>query len=213
MYEEYMQSFLNYPVNGYRNTYDQIAENYPYSYSNQNRLDYHYHPNFNYVQNRNSMQMSELENCYPEIYKVVYPMVKKVCLQNSRSVVSKEVVDSMVEEVYSNLETNDAVELNITVNNEVRNGISSENKENRGEERESKEEKRQIRRNTGLNDLIRILILRELLGRPGCIGPNCNQRPRPPRPPRPNPGPWNRPPFPRYDFEEMEQGGSQYFGG
>lgn len=193
MYEEYMQNFFNEPFYGYRNTYDQMVENYPYSYSNQNMLGYQYNSNPNFAQNRNSMPMSELESCYPEIYKVVYPMVKKVCLQNNRGIFNKEMIDSMVEEVYSNLETNDATYLNITLNNEVRTETSSQGKENRNkvETADNKEENRQIRRNTGLNDLIRILILRELLGRPGCIGPNCNPRPRPPYPPRP-PRPWNR---------------------
>jgi hypothetical protein len=207
MYEEYMQNFLNYPVNGYRNTYDQMVENYPYSYSSQNMFEYDYNQNWNDMQNRNSMQIDELESCYPEIYKVVYPMVRKVCMQNTRGF-SRDTIDSMVEEVYSNIESNDAIELNITLNNDVRGETSSENSENR----ESKVENRQIRRNSGLNDLIRILILRELLGRPGCFGPNCRPGPRPPRPPFPGPGPrpprpprpGGRPPFPRYDFGEME---------
>lgn len=207
MYEEYMQNFLNYPANGYRNTYDQMVENYPYSYSSQNMFDYDYNSDWYGVQNRNSMQADELESCYPEIYKVVYPMVRKVCMQNTRGF-TRDAVDRMVEEVYSNIESNDAIELNITLNNNVRGETSSES----AESRESKGESRQIRRNNLLNDLIRILILRELLGRPGCIGPNCIPGMRPPRPPFPGPGPrpprpprpGGRPPFPRYDFGEME---------
>lgn len=202
MYEEYMQNFFNYPMNdGYKNTYEQggyyncgvncnqgydfnRVEDYPYSYNNQN---------YNYIQNyqnrNNNMEMQELENYYPEIYKVLYPMVKKVCAKNNRNY-GKETIDRMVEEVYSNIEANDATMISITLNNDVR-GVSkerdNEEKENRDE---VKEEKRQIRRNSGLNDLIRILILRELLGRPGgCFGPNCRPgfrpNPRPPMPPRP----------------------------
>ena len=72
-------------------------------------------------------------------------------------------------------------------------------------------------RNTGLNDLIRILLLRELLGRPGFPGfPGGRPpRPRPPRPPmrppmRPPIGPPPRPqprpgaPFNRNDFGQFE---------
>lgn len=179
MYEEYMQNFLNYPVNGYQGTYDQMVEDYPYSYSNQNMFGYNYVPRSYPIQNRNSMTNNELESYYPEIYKVVYPMVRKVCSQNNRGI-SKESIDSMVDEVCNNVETNEGIELNITLNNEVRGEKTSE----------KKEENRQVRRDSGLNDLIRILILRELIGRPGCIGANCNPRPRPPFPPRPNPGPW-----------------------
>lgn len=191
MYEEYMQNFLNYPGDGYSNTYDQEADNYLYRYNNQNLYGYNYYsPSYN----RSSMPNHELENEYPEIYKIVYPMVRKVCSQNNRGV-NKEAIDSMVNEVYQNIEANDGTMLNITLNNEVRGEKTSE-------KREEKEENRQMGRNNLLNDLIRILILRELMGRPGCIGANCNPRPRP-RPPRPNP--WQRPPFPRYDFGEMDQ--------
>lgn len=193
MYEEYMQDFFNYPVNGYRNTYDQMVENYPYSYSEQNMFGYNYNPSPYNIQNRDTMQEAEIEDYYPEIYKIVYPMVRKVCSQNNRGI-SKDVIDSMVEEVYSNIETNEATRLNITLNNDVR-GESNSIYENRDDDGEN----RQIRRNNLLNDLIRILVLRELIRRPGCIGPNCNPRPRP-RPPRPNP--WQRPPFIRYDFGE-----------
>ena len=69
-------------------------------------------------------------------------------------------------------------------------------------------------RNTGLNDLIRILLLRELIGRPGFPGfrpprPPPPPPPRPPRPPmRPPMGPGPRPPRPRGDMSEYNR---QYF--
>ena len=202
MYEEYMQNFLNYPIGGYRNTYEQYSpENYGMNYEPRyfemvDNYPYGYNPNYisgnnpNY-QNRNMAQ--ELEDCYPEIYKIVYPMVRKVCSKNNYRGYSKAEVDRMVEEVYNSLEANDAIELNITLNNDVR---GNNKEETLSKENEDRGEKRQIRRNNGLNDLIRILILRELLGRPGCIGPNCRpgMNPRPPMPPRPP-----RPPFPRYE--------------
>ena len=84
------------------------------------------YPNMN-SQNMNMMQANELENCYPEIYKVVYPMVKKVCMK-CRSIPNPRMIDDMVEEVCNNLETNDRVELNITVNNEVRKDQNVENR-------------------------------------------------------------------------------------
>ena len=206
MYEEYMQNFFNYPIGGYRNTYEQYAQdgcgiNYEprYGFEMVENYPYSYNPNYiqgntqNY-QNRNTSQ--ELEDLYPEIYKIVYPMVRKVCAKNNYRGYSKNEVDRMVEEVYSNIEVNDAVELNITLNNDVRGTSKDNNSEKDARENENRGEKRQIRRNSGLNDLIRILILRELLGRPGCFGPNCRPGigPRPPMPPRPP-----RPPFPRYE--------------
>ena len=176
MYEDYMQNFMNYPCTGcMQNTYDINMENYPY-------------PNMmGYMNTRNTMTLSDMENCYPEIYKIVYPMVKKVCLRVNGPI-NREMIDDMVEEVCSNLETNDRVELNITVNNDLKNDMTVENRET---------ENREPRRNSGLNDLVRILVLRELLGRP-----NFNPGPGP----RPGPGgrppqmPWQRPPYPRYEF-------------
>lgn len=207
MYEEYMQNFLNYPINGYGNTYEQygcencgmnyepryeydMVENYPYSYNSSN---------YNYIQGRiqnfqNRNMAQELEEYYPEIYKIVYPMVKKVCAKNNR-VYGKEAIDRMVEEVYSNIEADDAVRLNITLNNEVRGETNTSSSDFEGEDDSNRSETRQIqsRRNNILNDLIRILILRELLRRPMCIGPNCRPGFGPgfPRPGRPN--------FPRYE--------------
>ena len=63
--------------------------------------------------------------------------------------------------------------------------------------------------NSGLRDLVKILLIRELLNRPRPFPPRPPVRPpmppgpgtRPPRPPmRPPFGPGGRPPFPR-DFE------------
>ena len=132
-----------------------MVQNYPYSY-----------------QTREVNQAQDLEKYYPEIYKIVYPMVRKVCMKNNRYY-EKDVIDEMVEEVYRNIqESEDAVELNITLNNDVR-GESKEESAKEDRNKNEIEEKRQVRRNNGLNDLIRILILRELIGRPGCMGPNC----------------------------------------
>ena len=95
--------------------------------------------------------------------------------------------------------------------------IENRNKENKESVSVTKKveatEDTQIRRNTNLNDLIRILILRELLGRPGFPGFSGGRppRPRPPRPPmRPPMGPPQRPQprpgmgFNRQDFCQYE---------
>lgn len=183
----------------------------------------------------------DLEECYPELYRLLYPMVQKVCMKCTRSL-SRNVIDEMVEEVYSNFvgDEGEITQININLSNEVRsskdnvgsskdisknnltssknlpmdNVRSTTNKSNtvvttsstqprldRSTDRKS--EDRQVgQRNSVLNDLIRILILRELLGRPG-----GNFRPpfgRPPqRPPhnRPNdniPNFPNSPNFPNF---------------
>ena len=41
---------------------------------------------------------TDLESLYPEIYKIVYPMVKKVCMQKTKPI-SEEMLDDMVNEI------------------------------------------------------------------------------------------------------------------
>lgn len=152
IYEEYMRSVLGYQP---MNTYNMYYDNWEI-------------PNMNAM---NTIQIQELENCYPDIYRIVYPMIQNACNQNTRSI-TRELIDSMTDEIYYALEDKEMLE-------------------NRN--KEEKIEDRQIRRNTNLNDLIRILIIRELFGRPGFPG-GRPPRPRPPRPPmRPPMGPPARP--------------------
>lgn len=113
----------------------------------------------------------DLEKLYPEIYVKLYPTVCKKCSQCTDKF-DEEILERMTNEVYD------------TIYVEVR-----------------KDEKRETRqRDNALRDLIKILILRELIGsgfprppRPPFPGPG----PRPPHPPFPGPGPRPpRPPFP-----------------
>lgn len=153
IYEEYMRSVLGYqPMNTYNLDYDNWD-----------------------MSNMNVIQMQEIENCYPDIYRIVYPMIQNACNKNTRPI-TRELIDTMTDEIYLALE-------------------DKEMQENRN--KQEKTEDRQIRRNTNLNDLIRILIIRELLGRPGFPG-GRPPRPRPPRPPmRPPIPPVGPPPRPQ----------------
>lgn len=110
----------------------------------------------------------DLEECYPDLYRKIYPMISKEC-QNINSPVNEQMIETMTQRVYQSIE----IDLKI----ETKNQRAVEDRQFSG-------------RNSTLRDLIRILIIRELLrGRfPG----------RPPFPPRPRP-PFpggGRPPFP-----------------
>ena len=123
-----------------------------------------------YFQTQNQNYNLDLEQFYPDLYRLIYPMVQTACMRNTKPL-TKECIDEMVKEIYDNF-----VHDNENVSNEVRNSKSVS---------KSTVETRQS--NFVLNDLIRILLIRELLRRPG------NVFPRPPsRPPFPGPG---RPPF------------------
>ena len=193
MYEDYMQNLMGVPFRQYQNTYDEQDFNPYWNY---------YSEDYRGRQFQNQMSCEELENCYPEIYNIVYPMVRKACMSNTLPI-TQTVIDNMVNQISSTIEGNEFIELNINLDNEVNQNRDSNQKDNnfRAEVQNRSCDDgncdRQIRRNPVLNDLIRILILRELLGRPG-------NRPgqRPPFPPnRPGPRPpfpGGRPPMPRY---------------
>ena len=164
-YEEYMRSVLGYsqiPDNIYTNTYDNYY--YDIDYTDNNEL---------------------LESMYPEIYKIVYPMICKSCRQNENREITSALIDRMTEEIYLNMEPEEKQnsviqQRTILKNGDVRNPNAKE-PETRGESRQNE--------NNMLRNLIKILILREF-GRPN------RPRPRPPqRPPQIQPRPPMRPPF------------------
>ena len=169
-YEDYMRNVLGcspYVPNDY--TYTDEQEDI-YNYSN------------------DMMQMQptqDLSSFYPEIYRITYPMVCKVCNVNINRELTKELLEQMIDEIYKIVEpeeepvTRTAPPLK---NGDVRNPNSKEPEPVRKETRQT---------NFLLRDLIRILLLREW-GRPS--------RPpvRPPFPPggRPPMGPGMQPPRP-----------------
>lgn len=170
-YEDYIRSILGYP--NYNNN---TCEN---NYQIMQTSDF-----------RNNERDRKLEGCYPEIYKVVYPMVNKACSNNTKAI-TPDLVDELTEEIYLAIENDNTINININLTNEVqttenRNVSNHVKHVKKEEEKETRRENRQFR-NKGLQDLIRILLIRELLGRPG--GGAENHQPMPPqRPPM-------RPPF------------------
>lgn len=169
VYEEYMRSVLGYqPMNSY-NTSNMNYDNWEM-------------PNF---------QNEELEECYPDIYRIVYPMIQKACTENARPL-TRELIDSMTDEIYFAIEDKDMTE----------NRSESEKKSKSAESTESRQTSF---RNPTLRDIIRILLLREFLGRPGFPG-GRPPRPRPPRPPmRPPMGPPRPQPRPGMGFNRYGQ--------
>ncbi len=198
-YEDYMRSILGYPI--------QLSNTNMSTYNNSANINYEY-------VTQTPRYSSEILDLYPEIYKILNPMVCKICESNTKPI-TRELVEQMTDEIYLNLESdpasleNDDV-VNVRVNlppeknknttksvvNDVKKGRENraeDSTENSTENREN----RQRRRNNTLRDLIRILILNQLLG--GNVRP---PRPMPPRPPYPGGGrPGNRPPMrPGYIF-------------
>ena len=171
IYEEYIRNVLGYPQNNI------------YQDNRNEQLDY---------MSMSNLNNTELETYYPEIYKVVYPMVCTAC-NNNRGNISGQLIDELTNEIYFAIDENGSttqdrnmennrqnINNNILKTQETRKTSNLEKVENRVDDRQIN-----IVRNRSLHDLIKILIIRELLGRPN----------RPPRPPRP-PFPGGRPPYP-----------------
>ena len=111
-----------------------------------------------YTNMANSMwqnQSYNLENLYPDSYKVIYPMVIASC-RNVTMPITEDTIERMVCDIYDKAVSNTKISVSLTV--ETTNRESSEDRQmpNRPP--------RKPRRNPFLNDLIRILILRELIG-------------------------------------------------
>lgn len=164
-YEEYIRSILGYPN---------------YSSSN-NLVSYNNDDNNNeYIENRAKTSNSQIEEFYPEIYKIIYPMVSKACIRNMDPI-TLEVIEKMTDDIYSSIETTNQINLNINLANgvntnenrmdnsnkkDVRKDFNKPNVSKDNKNVEKIAENRQFG-NRDLRDLIKILIIRELLRRPG----------------------------------------------
>lgn len=192
-YEEYIRSVLGYPST---------------ANMNQNQMYQNEYPNPSQISMRN-----DLEAFYPEIYKIIYPMIQKAC-DGNMGANSREEIEQMTDEIYSAIEDNNQINLNINLGNTVsttnlntqnRNELHKEEVQKKNSEKQEVEnrnietESRISPRNNNLRDLIKILLIRELLRR--------RHNHFPPRPPH-NPRPPMRPPImprnyqPLYDIYE-----------
>lgn len=159
-YDEYLRSILGYAPN---NRLDELYQGDFQQY--QRQYDYTYQD----INDENNRR--ELENCYPEIYSIVYPIIQKTCKKNTRGI-TKDLIEDMTNDVYNQVIQKDEVRLQSQTNNK-NSDISKETRHF----------------NKNLSDLIKILLIRELLRRPIMPGPRPH---RPPMPPRPPMRPYNR---------------------
>ena len=129
-YEDYMRSILGYPVQ--TNTYN---------YSNALPVQYEY------VGIEPSVD-EEINNLYPEIYKLLNPMVCKICESNTKPI-TRELLEQMTDEIYLNIEsetTENVVNIRVETKNDSNhretnksqstNILPKKSKENRKEGRE-----------------------------------------------------------------------------
>ncbi len=137
-YEDYMRNILGYPntndntYQGNYNSYNNMDYNMNYNsmnYSNQ------IHDNMmcgcmqsNPYQNRdNFAQTRYIEDMYPEIYKIINPMVCEKCDRNTEPV-TEYLIDQMTNEIYDNVVNRMEVQNVININVETRENNESENR-------------------------------------------------------------------------------------
>ncbi len=185
----------------YYQNYEQYISNI-LGYQNSNNMEYAPRtnfPNYEYVRNKPTYS-KDIIDLYPEIYKILSPMVYKICESNTKPI-TKELVDKMTDEIYLNIECDnintdlDSINIRVnvqkedikqktdnmmktnTVDNRIagRREINSQNRKNFSNEKQINESKidenrnkQEIKpktrlRNTILRDLIKILILNQLL--------------------------------------------------
>ena len=105
----------------------------------------------------NMINDDDIERLYPEVYRVVYPMVCSSCdrIQFPGTTVNDEMLTRMTNDIYDQVEADGRIKIEVNVTTEVRE--TSNNSDSSVETRQ-----RRRPRNRFLNDLIRILLLREL---------------------------------------------------
>ena len=135
-YDDYMRNVLGYSNMNCSN----ICMNNPMPYQNVYQVS------------------DDLERMYPDTYRIVYPMVVSACNMVSMPV-TEEMLDQMTDDIYDRAESDPRINIDINI------AIESREDNNSRQISEEFRQRRPRRRNRFFRDLIRILLLRELLGR------------------------------------------------
>ena len=144
----------------YYDSYEDYMRNSGYGYMNSSFGNGYNNSTYPmYYGNNNFVQDTDFESMYPEIYKKINPIVELQCVRYQNKRVSKDIVEEIADNVYRQYsESRDMEELRTD---------SSLNKSTSSSSSTRKEETRAPRNNI-LMDLIRILIIKNLLqNRPG----------------------------------------------
>lgn len=167
-YEDYMRSVLGYPIQSEMNTYNNV-------YGNNNSY-------FPYRSGINNTNENRYESLYPEIYKILKPMVRKVCDNPKYGNISNDTIEIMANEIYTNVESDiNVVNVNINTQEAESSGNLSRKEMNISQNDNKNDETRKCCGNPTLKDLIKIMIIKQLLEN------NNNRPPIGPRPPFPRP--------------------------
>lgn len=136
-YEDYMRNVLGYRTNM---NYSNMCMNNQTPYQNM------------------YLATNSLERMYPDTYRIVYPMVVSACNMVNMPI-TEEMLDRMTDDIYDRAIADSRINIDINIE------IESREDNNSRQLSDESRQRRPRRRNRFFRDLIRILLLRELLGR------------------------------------------------
>ena len=143
-YEDYMRSILGYPIQNEMNTYNNAYEN--------NNSFFSYRSGITYTNE------SDYDNLYPEIYKILKPMVRKVCNNPRYCSISNNTLEIMANEIYNNIEPDiDVINVNINTKEAEPSGNLARKDMSISQSKTKDEEARNCCGNPTLKDLIKIM--------------------------------------------------------
>ena len=145
------------------------------------QLDFEYNSfrNSNSFQNQNATNL-ELERFYPDLYKLLYPMIQTACIKNTKPI-TEETIDEMVKDIYNNFYVDEAVMSNLNLVDDIRNSNKTAEVRKSVNSKfvpktlagtrntETKEHTNLKPNNYLLHDLIKILLIKELIRTQGNI--------------------------------------------
>lgn len=125
------------------------------------------------MQTNNTIEMNNpnVEELYPDIFKKLYPLVCNECSKNTMPI-TNEILEQMTDNVFNAIDVDLKIETNVKIDTRKDNSRQGEDRQQR-------------RRNNTLRDLIKILILNQILGGFPIRPPFPGRPPMPPRPPFP----------------------------
>lgn len=140
-----------------------IEKNYNNPYIDYNRNEYF--NNTQTITNTYGMSKEQLESCFPQIYNIINPLVVKTWNINVKPV-TNELIEQITEQIYDTVADHDkTIRVNINLTNNVRGEENSNKTEKRDEKADVRHTTEDVETNYLLKDLIRILLIKNLLER------------------------------------------------
>lgn len=220
-YEDYMKNVLgpNYtpdyqnvnPYNYYAPTYAptmarpiQPSEYNQIPVANNNVQEIPQQPTSNTVNisvSQTTEEVAKVKKMYPEIYTLLSPMIEKTIAENREKEITEELIETMTKQVYDAIEE----DMNVKQVSTTPISLSDKNRNMNSPIKPVANNNIQVARrpgNTTLRDLIKILLINNIINNLRPNRPNPNPRP----PHRPN----ERPPMPRMSYPVMNYFSTPY---